>query len=131
MDGLTTLNINNVLLKGPENSKTEKMAVVIDSITPVVDRHGLVQTCQLLHRLVKEGVLLLLSHSDLHEDHVNVAFEHLVKTVINLQPAPGIFDGRADIRHLRKSGKVLRSVSMIILYLINHMAKLPTYIFHC
>ena len=57
---------------------------------------------------------MALLHTDLHDSHVTLALEHQCPTVVRLGVAKGGHLGVAQTRHLRRSGKVLKSVSMCV-----------------
>ena len=95
-----------------QDHSTSPTAVVLDSLSPLLDHHSLSVVCQQLLKLSKEHAVMALLHTDLHDSHVTLALEHQCPTVVRLGAAKGGHLGVAQTRHLRRSGKVLKSVSM-------------------
>ena len=66
-------------------------------------------------------MIVCLVHADLHQDHVIAQLHHVTSTSILVQridpgtTSQGSGSGLCSITHQRKSGKVLRKVSMICL----------------
>lgn len=88
--------------------------VVLDSLSPLLDHHSLSVVCRQLLKLSKEHAVMSLLHTDLHDSHVTLTLEHQCPTVVRLGAAKSGHLGVAQTRHLRKSGKVLKSVSMYV-----------------
>ena len=90
-----------------------QVAVVFDSLSPLLLHQTVGAVCQLVLQTSTEYLLSMLVHSDVHEDSVIANVEHMCSTVLNLKSVQiAGFDGQVQIRHLRKSGKVLKSVSV-------------------
>ena len=84
--------------------------VVLDSLSPLLNHLPLSVVCRQLLRLSTEHAVMALLHADLHDGHVTLALEHQCPTVVELEASRDGHLGVAQIRHLRKSGKVLKSV---------------------
>ena len=95
--------------------------VVFDSLSPLLSHHPLSAVSRQLLRLSTEHAVMALLHTDLHDSHVTLALEHQCPTVVRLGAAKGSHLGVAHIRHLRKSGKVLKSVSVYTKLCIKHV----------
>lgn len=94
----------------------KKVAVVIDSISPVILYRSIPYTCQTIHRLADtlcigcevEQVVCLL-HSDLHEHKCCTLVEHTSSTVIKMrQPSTNHHMNCCDILHKKISGKITK-----------------------
>ena len=90
-----------------------QVAVVFDSLSPLLLHQTVGAVCQLVLQTSTEYLLSMLVHSDVHEDGVIANVEHMCSTVLNVKSVQiAGYDGQVQIRHLRKSGKILKSVSV-------------------
>jgi hypothetical protein len=108
---LDTLDAGTVKKCVEGKGREEKcVAVVFDSLSCLLTHRPLGEVYQLAVQSSMEYLVLSLVHCDLHESRVLLSLEHLSSTVLTLSSVQiGDFDGQAQVRHVRKSGKVLKN----------------------
>ncbi|XP_078614860.1 elongator complex protein 5-like [Branchiostoma floridae x Branchiostoma japonicum] len=105
-------------------SKASPVAVVIDSLTPLLQKYPGYVICRALQRLLRARLesdgtevsqVVAGFHGDLHDNSTAAALRHMATTWVQLQegaesPTQGGagFHGNCEVLHRRKSGKVIR-----------------------
>lgn len=101
--------------------------IVVDSLSPLLSHLHLSVVCRKLLRLSTKHAVVALLHTDLHDSGVTLALEHQCPTVVELGTSRGSHLGVAQIRHLRKSGKVLKSVRKCALCVVHEACVCSVY----
>ena len=105
--------------------------VVVDSLSPLLSHLHLSVVCRQLLRLSAEHAVIALLHTDLHDSGVTLALEHQCPTVVELGPSRDSHRGVAQVRHLRRTGKVLRSVRKCALCVVREACMCSVYSTWC
>ena len=105
--------------------------VVVDSLSPLLSHLHLSVVCRQLLRLSTEHAVIALLHTDLHDSGVTLALEHQCPTVVELGTSRGSHRGVAQVRHLRKTGKVLKSVRKCALCIVHEACMCSVYSTWC
>ena len=105
--------------------------VVVDSLSPLLSHLHLSVVCRQLLRLSAEHAVIALLHTDLHDSGATLALEHQCPTVVELGTSRGSHRGVAQVRHLRKTGKVLKSVRKCALCVVHEACKCSVYSTWC
>lgn len=94
----------------------KKIAVVIDSISPLILHRPVPYTCQTINRLRKTEVngtnveqVICLLHSDLHDKHSMSMVEHVSSSVLTMEiPDSGDSIFCCNTLHKKPSGKIIK-----------------------
>ncbi|KAL3861818.1 hypothetical protein ACJMK2_007835 [Sinanodonta woodiana] len=117
----SSLNVNTDLVKYLENLPghlaNQVVAIVINSVSPLLLHRRAPYTCQTISRLARQihdvdvEQILCLVHQDLHDNHDVAQLEHMCSTIIRIEPsAHPQFNFCTGILHKRLSGKIVRSL---------------------
>lgn len=114
------LSVDTDLVKHLSNRSghhaNNNVAIVIDSLSPMMLHRQAPYTCQTLSRLMSAKIqeaeveqVVCLLHRDLHDDHSIVLLNHLATTIVKVTPPKlGHFHVACNTLHKRLSGKVIR-----------------------
>lgn len=114
------LNVNTDLVHYLENRpgchSNHNVAIVIDSLSPMMLHRSAPYTCEVISKLNRSKVhsadveqVVCLIHSDLHDNHSLSLVEHLATTVAKVIPsALDHFLMATNILHKRISGKIIK-----------------------
>lgn len=115
------LNIDTDLVQylnsKPGHVASNNVAIVIDSLSPMLLHRSAPYTCKTIARLMKEKIqaaeveqIVCLLHGDLHDNQSLFLIEHLATSEVKVTPAKHLqFHMACNTVHKRLSGKVIKT----------------------
>lgn len=109
----TPTSITNELKTTPTHT-----AIVIDSVSTLLHFHNTVHICRLVHQLGREcGLVVGLLHSDLHDSHVISQLNHVISTIIEINPLSSTLHSlhhfQLGVKHCKNSGKLSITTELV------------------